>query len=78
MLLEGKHGLVLGVANKRSIAWGIAQATQPRGRPARRHLPGRAAGGERPRACAASLRDPLILPCDVTKDEDLAGARRAR
>ena len=26
MMLEGKRGLVLGVANKRSIAWGIAQA----------------------------------------------------
>src|SRR5262245_44148044 len=26
MLLEGKHGLVLGIANKRSIAWGIAQS----------------------------------------------------
>ena len=34
MLLEGKHGLVLGVANKRSIAWGIAQAAHRAGAPA--------------------------------------------
>ena len=31
MLLEGKHGLVLGIANKRSIAWGIAQAVNREG-----------------------------------------------
>ena len=31
MLLEGKRGLVLGIANKRSIAWGIAQAAHREG-----------------------------------------------
>ena len=31
MLLEGKRGLVLGIANKRSIAWGIAQAVAREG-----------------------------------------------
>ncbi len=71
MLLEGKHGLVLGVANKRSIAWGIAQAVAREG--ARLALTYQ---GERleenVRELAAQLRDPLVLPCDVTKDEDLA------
>jgi enoyl-[acyl-carrier protein] reductase I len=71
MMLEGKRGLVLGVANKRSIAWGIAQAVAGAG--ARLALTYQ---GERleenVRDLAASLEDPLILPCDVSKDEDLA------
>ncbi len=71
MLLEGRHGLVLGVANKRSIAWGIAQAAHRAG--ARLALTYQ---GERLQEnvteLAAQLRDPLVLPCDVTKDEDLA------
>jgi enoyl-[acyl-carrier protein] reductase I len=70
MLLEGKHGLVLGVANKRSIAWGIAQAAHREG--ARLALTYQ---GERleknVRQLAEGLRDPLILPCDVARDEDL-------
>jgi len=70
-MLEGKRGLVLGVANKRSIAWGIAQAVAGAG--ARLALTYQ---GERleenVRELAASLKDPLILPCDVSKDEDLA------
>jgi enoyl-[acyl-carrier protein] reductase I len=71
MMLEGKRGLVLGVANKRSIAWGIARAVAGAG--ARLALTYQ---GERleenVRELAASLKDPLILPCDVAKDEDLA------
>lgn len=71
MLLEGKTGLILGVANKRSIAWGIAQAVAGAG--ARLALTYQ---GERleenVRELAASLKEPLILPCDVSKDEDLA------
>jgi enoyl-[acyl-carrier protein] reductase I len=69
-LLEGKLGLVLGVANKRSIAWGIAQAAAKNG--ARLALTYQ---GERleenVRELAAALNDPLLLPCDVTRDEDL-------
>jgi enoyl-[acyl-carrier protein] reductase I len=70
VLLEGKHGLVLGVANKRSIAWGIAKAASREG--ARLALTYQ---GERleenVRELAQELRDPVILPCDVTRDEDL-------
>jgi enoyl-[acyl-carrier protein] reductase I len=70
MLLEGKHGLVLGIANKRSLAWGIAQAAQREG--ARLAVTYQ---GERllenVRELAGQLRDPLILACDVTKDGDL-------
>ena len=76
MLLEGKHGLVLGVANKRSIAWGIAQAAQKAG--ARLALTYQ---GERleenVRELAQQLKDPLILPCDVTKDEDIKAVAAA-
>ncbi|WP_404331235.1 enoyl-ACP reductase FabI [Mesobacillus maritimus] len=70
--LEGKTFVVMGVANKRSIAWGIA-----------RSLHGAGANliftfaGERleksVRELAASLDENyLVLPCDVTKDEDIA------
>ena len=70
MLLEGKRGLVLGIANKRSIAWGIAQAAHREG--ARLAVTYQ---GERllenVQELSQQLRDPLILPCDVTKDDDL-------
>ncbi len=70
MLLDGKQGLILGVANKRSLAWGIAQAAAREG--ARLALTYQ---GERleenVRELGAGLREPLILPCDVTRDEDL-------
>jgi len=70
MLLEGKLGLVLGIANKRSIAWGIAQSVSREG--ARLAVTYQ---GERleqnVRELAAGLKDPVILPCDVSRDEDL-------
>jgi enoyl-[acyl-carrier protein] reductase I len=70
MLLAGKQGLILGVANKRSIAWGIAQAVAREG--ARLALTYQ---GERLKEnveeLAAGLTDPVLFPCDVTKDEDL-------
>jgi len=70
VLLEGKRGLILGVANKRSIAWGIARSVSREG--ARLALTFQ---GERleknVRQLAAELQDPLILPCDVTKDDEL-------
>jgi enoyl-[acyl-carrier protein] reductase I len=70
MLLAGRDGLVLGVANRRSIAWGIAQAAHRAG--ARLALTYQ---GDRLKEnvteLAGQLRDPLLLPCDVTRDEDL-------
>jgi enoyl-[acyl-carrier protein] reductase I len=72
MLLEGKHGLVLGVANKRSIAWGIARAAQSEG--ARLAVTYQGERLERNvRKLAEDLEDPLLLPCDVSRDEDLKG-----
>lgn len=71
-LLEGKLGIVFGVANKRSIAWAIAQAWAAAG--ARLAFTYQ---GERLKDNVEDLAgtfgaDTLILPCDVTKDEDIA------
>ncbi len=70
MLLPGKRGLVVGVANKRSLAWGIAQSAAREG--ARLALTYQ---GERleenVRKLGAELVDPVILPLDVTKEEEL-------
>src|SRR5919107_3925778 len=69
--LSGKTGLIVGVANKRSIAWAIAQAASNAG--ARLTLTYQ---GERleenVRELAAALTDPLILPLDVTDDGQIA------
>ena len=70
MLLEGKHGLVLGIANKRSIAWGVAQAVGRAGARLAVTYQGERLE-ENVRELAEGLNDPLILPCDVSKDEDL-------
>jgi enoyl-[acyl-carrier protein] reductase I len=70
MLLEGKLGLVMGIANKRSIAWGIAQSVSREGARLAVTYQGERLE-ENVRELAQALRDPLILPCDVTKDEDL-------
>ena len=70
MLLEGKHGLILGIANKRSIAWGIAQAVNREGARLAVTYQGERLE-ENVRELSASLKDPVILPCDVSKDEDL-------
>jgi enoyl-[acyl-carrier protein] reductase I len=71
MLLEGKHGLVLGIANKRSIAWGIAQAVNREGARLAVTYQGERLE-ENVRELAAGLREPLILPCDVSRDADVA------
>jgi enoyl-[acyl-carrier protein] reductase I len=70
MLLEGKVGLVLGIANKRSLAWGIAQAVSREGARLAVNYQGERLE-ENVRELAAGLRDPLILPCDVSRDEDI-------
>jgi enoyl-[acyl-carrier protein] reductase I len=70
MLLEGKRGLVLGIANKRSIAWGIAQSVSREGARLAVTYQGERLE-ENVRELAGELRDPVILPCDVTRDEDL-------
>ncbi len=65
--LSGKHGIVLGVANERSIAWAIAQSLAGAGaRLALTYQGDRLK--DRVERLASSLEDPLILPCDATDD----------
>ena len=69
-LLEGKVGLVMGVANKRSIAWGIANAANKAG--ARLVLTYQNERlGENVRELAPQLNDPILLECDVASDEQI-------
>jgi enoyl-[acyl-carrier protein] reductase I len=70
MLLEGKNGLVLGIANKRSLAWGITQAVSREGARLAVTYQGERLE-ENVRELAAALKDPVILPCDVSRDEDI-------
>ena len=69
--LSGKHGLVVGVANKRSIAWAIAQALARSGARLALTYPS-ARLEENVRELAATLANPLILPCDVSNDQQIA------
>ena len=71
MLLEGKTGVVFGVANKRSLAWAIARRAGDEGARIALTYQGERLE-ENARELAASLNNPLVLPCDVTKDEDIA------
>jgi len=68
-MFSGKHGLVIGVANKRSIAWAIAQATARGG--ARLALTYQARLEDRVNELAKELERPLVLPCDVASDSDI-------
>jgi enoyl-[acyl-carrier protein] reductase I len=68
--LCGKFGVVVGIANKRSIAWGIAQAASEAGaRLALTYQDERLR--ENVEELAALTRDPLVLPCDVAQDQQL-------
>jgi enoyl-[acyl-carrier protein] reductase I len=69
--LQGKTGLVVGVANKRSIAWAIAKAASAAGARLAITYQGERLE-ENVRELSAGLKDPLILPCDVTSDEQIA------
>ncbi|HEV3217052.1 MAG TPA: enoyl-ACP reductase [Vicinamibacterales bacterium] len=69
--LSGTHGLIVGVANKRSISWAIAQALSKSGVRLALTYPS-ARLEENVRDLAASLDNPLILPCDVAQDEQIA------
>jgi len=71
-LLKGKKGLVCGVANKRSIAWAIAQTLSDHGAELAFTYQ-----GERVRDNVAKLADTIpgnspLYPCDVTKDDEIA------
>jgi len=69
-LMDGKRGIIFGVANEMSIAWGIAQQLHAAGATlAFTYLNGSLE--KRVRPLAASLGSTLILPCDVASDEQI-------
>jgi enoyl-[acyl-carrier protein] reductase I len=67
--LEGKKALVFGVANDRSIAWGISEALHKAG--AKMAFTYMSQLESRVRPLAESLNAEIIEPCDVTNDADL-------
>lgn len=69
-LFEGKRVLIFGIANERSIAWGIAQAMHAHGASFIITYAGDAFE-KRVRPLAESIDAELILPCDVTSDEQV-------
>lgn len=64
-LMQGKRGLVMGVANDRSIAWGIAKAAHEQGAELAFTFQGEALQ-KRVTPLAESVGSDLVLPCDVT------------
>ncbi|MGH9318686.1 MAG: enoyl-ACP reductase FabI [Vicinamibacteria bacterium] len=70
MLLSGKRGLVVGIANKRSLAWGIVQSVAREGARLAVTYQGERLE-ENVRKLAGELEDPVVLPLDVTREEDL-------
>src|SRR6266699_6726405 len=67
-LMKGKRGLIMGVANDHSIAWGIAKTLAAQGAELAFTYQGEALG-KRVKPLAEQLGVPLVLPCDV---EDIA------
>ena len=72
-LMQGKRGLVMGVANDHSIAWGIAKTLAAHGASLAFTYQGEALG-RRVKPLAAGLNASLVLPCDV---EDIASVEGA-
>src|SRR6185369_2453778 len=70
--LAGKLGIVFGVANKRSIAWAIAQAWHKEGAKLAFTYQGERLKENVEELAGTFGADTLILPCDVTKDDDIA------
>jgi enoyl-[acyl-carrier protein] reductase I len=69
-LLAGRRGLVMGVANDRSIAWGIAAATAAQGAQLAFTYQGEALQ-KRVEPLAESVGSRLVLPCDVTDEASM-------
>ena len=67
-LMQGKRGLIMGIANDHSIAWGIAQALAAQGAELAFTYQGEALG-KRVKPLAEQLKVDTVLPCDV---EDIA------
>jgi enoyl-[acyl-carrier protein] reductase I len=68
--MAGKRGLIMGVANERSLAWGIAKAVADAGAELAFTFQGEALG-KRVRPLAESVGSDFVLPCDVTDESNL-------
>jgi len=69
-LLDGKKAAIFGVANDRSIAWAIAEAFHAEGAELAFTFAGEILE-KRVRPLAEGIGSKIILPCDVTKDEEV-------
>ncbi len=69
-LMAGRRGLIMGVANEKSIAWAIAQACAAEGAELAFTYQGEALG-RRVQPLAASLGSDIVLPCDVSDEPSL-------
>lgn len=70
-MMEGKRGVIFGVANDKSIAWGVAQQLHEAGAElAFTYL--NEALEKRVRPLAASVNSKIVLPCDVASDDEIA------
>ena len=69
-IMAGKRGLIMGVANDHSIAWGIAKAVAGQGAELAFTYQGDALK-KRVEPLAASVGSTLVMPCDVTDDEGI-------
>ena len=76
-LLTGRLGIVFGVANKRSIAWAIAQAWHEAGAKLAFTYQGERLKENVEELAGTFGAETLILPCDVTKDEQIADVFKA-
>ena len=72
-LMQGKRGLIMGVANNRSIAWAIAQSVAAQGGECAFTYQGEALE-KRVRPLAASIGADFLLPCDVSDDAAMDAA----
>jgi len=72
-ILSGKTGVVFGVANKRSIAWAIAKAWHNAGAKLIFNYQGERLKENVEELVAEFGADTLLIPCDVSKDDEIAG-----
>ena len=75
-LMAGKRGIVFGVANNRSIAWGITKACRDQGAEIALTYQGDAIK-KRVEPLAAEIGSKLVLPCDVTDEASVEAVFKA-
>ncbi len=73
MLMQGKKGLIMGVANDRSIAWGITQTLAKEGASIALTYQGDALK-KRVEPLANSIKSDILIPCDVSDSESMKSA----